>query len=291
LNQLRLGVRPASVNPQQHPRDLPFVALLALLAPFWRRGRAGVIPVLLIGTHLVVFWNVSPVVSYFHRFLVPLVPFAVLLAVIALDELPRRASQTWARTALRAVPVVGVLVWALSNPFTGVRSAQGRMGRLEQRMAGRMKVADFLHARLTEDATVAIGDVGMVGYLLVNPILDAFGLNSREFADSSQYERLDYWESIPVRAPDAIVLASRAAAEFRPKYLFGTIMGKSRDFSRDYAERAARIGAGGRYVYWVHLHSKTSAVRKPPGARHFGDVCREDIVGCVEPLRRRLGGS
>jgi len=272
-------------------RDLPFVAVLALLAPFWRRGRAGVIPVLLIATHLVVFWNVSPVVSYFHRFLVPLVPFAVVLAVIALDELPSRVRWAGVRVALRVVPVAGLLVWALVNPFTGVNKAQGRMARLEQRMAGRMKVADFLHARLTDEATVAIGDVGIVGYLLVNPILDAFGLNSREFADSSQYERLDYWESIPARAPDAIVLVSRAGDEFRPKYLLGTIVRKSRDFSRDYTEKAARIAAGKKYVYWVHFRSKTNAVRKAPVARHFGDVCREDIMRCVEPLRRKLGRS
>ncbi len=272
-------------------RDLRFVMLLALVAPFWRRGRAGVIPVLLIGTHLAIFWNVSPVVSYFHRFLVPLVPFAVVLSVIALDELPARVRQARVRGALRVVPVAGLLVWALVNPFTGVSTAEGRMVRFEQRMVGRMKVADYLHARLTDDATVAIGDVGLVGYLLANPILDAFGLNSREFADGSQHERRDYWQSIPARAPDAIVLVSGARDEFRPKYLSGRIVRKNPNFWRNYAGHAAKISAGGGYVYWVHFRSKTSAVREPPVAQHLGDVCREDTVRCVEPLRRKLGGN
>jgi hypothetical protein len=186
--------------------------------------------------------------------------------------------------------VTGLLVWALVNPFTGVSTAQGRLVGFEQRMVGRMKVADYLHARLTDDATVAIGDVGLVGYLLANPILDAFGLNSRDFADSPQHERRDYWESIPARAPDAIVFVSEARDEFRPKYLSARVIRKNPDFWRNYAGNPAKIPAGGGYVYWVHFRSKTSAVRELPVARHFADVCREDTVRCVEPLRRKLGG-
>ena len=78
---------------------------------------------------------------------------------------------------------------------------------------------------------------------------------------------------------------------FRPKYLLGKILRKSPNFWRNYAGNAAKISAGGGYVYWVHFRSNTSAVREPPVARHFADVCREDTVRCVEPLRRKLGGS
>jgi len=272
-------------------RDLPFLIPLALLAPFWRRGRAGVIPVLLIGSHLAIFWNVSPVVAHLHRFLVPLVPFAVVLAVIALDELPGRLRQTRLRAALRAVPVIGLLAWALVNPFTGVSTARSSVLRLGERMAGRMKLADVLHARLTVDATIAIGDVGIVGYLLENPILDAFGLNSREFADGSPVQRYAYWATIPRRAPDAIALVSRTAGEFRPRYLLGRIALQHPESWKDYSEDPIQLSAGPGYVYWVHFRPQTSAVRDPPLPRHFGDVCRDNTVRCIEPLRRKLGGS
>ena len=269
-------------------RDFPFVMLLALVAPFWRRGRAGVIPALLIACYFAILWNVQPVIAHLHRFLVPIVPFAVVLAVIALEELPARARRAHVRAALRAIPVAGIILWALVNPHTGVMAAQRSVVRLEERMAGRMKLADFLHTRLRNDATVAIGDVGVVGYLLANPILDSFGLNSREYADSTQRQRWFYWGTVPGREPDAIVLTSRSQRMFRSRYASGMQIYKRPDFVEHYSGKATKISAGPGYIYWVFFRSKTEAVRQIPLLRDFGSVCRSGLVRCIEPLRRRL---
>jgi hypothetical protein len=121
------------------------------------------------------------VAGNFGRYYFPLYPFLAVVGVLGLAPLVGRLRQPPAagRRALAAL-AVGVLLWP--TLLSTVRGA----GRYAQSVANvsdsDVAMAGWLAGRLPPEAVLAVNDIGALGYLLPNRLIDLAGIANPELA-------------------------------------------------------------------------------------------------------------
>jgi hypothetical protein len=224
---------------------------LLVLVPFRRLGARGFIPLGILAAYAFILYDVTPSVAYYHRFFLPVVPFMIFLAVTAIDRVcERQSSERTARTAALLLGG-GLISWALLNPQTGPRAIQYNTGHMVERVKLRARTADYLQASFDKDAVIVACDVGVIGYLLPNPILDGFGLNSESYVHLFDRESRVYAFAVVKEEPDVVVLTSRKHEEFDARYATDGYFHWALGSVGGYAAIHSVPTTSPDYVYWV----------------------------------------
>jgi len=148
------------------------------------------------------------VAGNFGRYYFPLYPFLAVVGIVALAPLAVRllpASQVGLRYRLLVGMAVLVLLWptALSTVRGSGRYAQSVVNVQDSDVA----MARWLAGRLPPEAVLAVNDIGALGYLLPNRLIDLAGIANPELAA--------YLNAPGGRGPGI----RRFLAERRPDYL------------------------------------------------------------------------
>lgn len=263
--------------------NAPLLAL-ALAAPYRRLGaRAGALALLLVA-QAVMLYDVKDSVSYLQRFFLPVVPAAILLAMAGLDRLLGTRPRAWPS----ALAVAALVAWSVLHPTIGLRAASAYLDPMTERMLVRARVADWLSARLDPGARVLVADVGTLGYLLPNPIDDAFGLNAVEFTHRFGGSREAWGRELGTREPDAVVLTSRNPDRFERVYVTDNHLRKL-VLDAGYARRSVIRNALAPYHYWIHLDRDSQHLRPEPRPLSVpDDAPRLDVGALLERTRRAI---
>jgi hypothetical protein len=207
---------------------------LAIGARYARLGPLGVALLALLALHAVGFLGVAPSVAYFHRFFLPVVPALALLAASAAQ---RVWDAPWPPQLARGLAVVlfgSCLTLDVLHPASGVRAVSAAVDALNSRMVARAEAAAFLARRFDPRATVAVEDVGVLGYALPNPVLDLLGLNDEAYVHALSKERAAHAINVLQQEPEVIALASKRADRFQASYRPGALFSSFSDFGRRY---------------------------------------------------------
>lgn len=261
--------------------------LLALpFAPWRRLGSTGLLTLALLAAHVVGYHDVRPSVSGYHRYFLPIYP---LLALIAASSLHRLSTLERGSRVARLLAMTGLatlLAFDLGNSESGMRAVGTKLERMNTRMESRLHVARTIAAAVPTDTTVAIGDVGAVGYILPNPILDAFGLNSEVFVHELARSRRRYVESLHAREPGVIVVVSRERERWKRRYKTGDYLMAPGDFSERYLKLATIASAVEPYHYWIF--ARRELVAAPPVVGRV--EVEDDIAAAIDRAARQIRG-
>ena len=270
--------------------DLQFLAwnapllLLDLAAPYRRPGGRALVPLLLIVFHLGMLYDVKTSISYLQRFFLPVFPAAIVLGIAGLDRLV--GSRSGMRVAAVASLAAGLVGWSLFHPSVGWEAASGKIPRLNHRIVQRVQVADWLSRHLEPDARVLVSDVGVIGYLLPNPIDDAFGLNDLDFTHRFRQHRGNYVSSLGEREPAAIIVLSKYPDRYVKKYVTDNHLRKL-VLDRGYRRSAQVLSALEPHHYWLHVDLDSDHLRAEPIAS--GGVFDESHpAALIESSRRTI---
>lgn len=210
-------------------------AALLLLVPLvrWRGlGVVGIALVAVLGLHLAAYYRVLPLVSYMHRFFLPVYAPAVVLAVSALHGLWNAFGRaTWCKVLAGAVAVLA-LGWDLSSSTSGLTHVISEANEKRSRMVSRVRVAAFISESYPASTRVAVGDGGVVGYALLNPLIDTFGLNDERFTHRFGRRRRAYTAFVLTTRPDLVVVVSKDRRRFVPRYKTEEFLVMHRPFGR-----------------------------------------------------------
>lgn len=148
---------------------------LALTLPFlaWRRLSLRQWLPLVWALGLVVVYVLRLPVTYQHgRYLMPVIPIFMIYGVAATHALFTRLPRLWVRP-------LGISLGVAFGAFLllGAASYADDVTVIECEMGG---AAEWIGTNVPEDALIAIHDIGKVGYLTSNPLLDFAGLISPE---------------------------------------------------------------------------------------------------------------
>ncbi|MFQ5350922.1 MAG: hypothetical protein ACE5EG_10810 [Thermoanaerobaculia bacterium] len=171
----------------------------------------GLLPVLWLLALPLAYATMSPpgalVAGNFGRYYFPLYPFLAVIGVLGLAPLAIRVTPAavGARRRLAVGLVVVALLWptALSTLRGSARYAQSVVNVHDSDVA----MARWLTGRLPPEAVLAVNDIGALGYLLPNRLIDLAGIANPELAAY-------------LTAPDGRAAGiGRFLAERRPDYL------------------------------------------------------------------------
>ncbi len=256
--------------------------LLALAAPYRRLGARAAALLLILGIQLAVFYDVKQSISYLQRFFLPVVPAAILLAMAGLD----RALGTRPRRAAAGLAIVTLIGWSLLHPTIGVRGASAYLQPMNERLLLRVRVADWLSAHLDPEARILVTDVGTIGYLLPNPIDDAFGLNSVDFPHRFARKRGRYVRALAERSPDAIVVTSRYPDRYERVYVVDNHLRKL-VLDAGYPRSEVVRNALAPFHYWIHVHRRSEHRRSEPLPLIVAEDAERMRVGALVERTRR----
>jgi hypothetical protein len=122
---------------------------------------------------------------------------------------------------------------------------------MSERAGARIGVAEWIHREHGPAARVAIGDAGIVGYVLDNPIEDLFGLNTRRFTHELSRNRRAHVREVVAARPELVVLVSRERARFEPRYATDRHAFEAPGFAEEYALAHRVLSAAESYHYFV----------------------------------------
>jgi arabinofuranosyltransferase len=271
------------------------VAPFLVLVPFARWTALGATGAMLAAA-LVVYvagsYGVKPSVAYMHRFFLPVYAPVVLLACSA-------AMRGFAsgRRAVKLVAVGALLIalaWDGANPRSGIMAASGESYDKGARMRARARVAALIAQRFSPCAAVAVQDVGAVGYLLRNPVIDTFGLNDEAFAHRFARKRQRYLEHVLDQTPDAIVLVSKDRVSLVPHYYTDQVIAQNSRFVGGYERIATVASENESYHYMIYGRQPPppNAPRASAGGAGALEVDeRLSVAAAIEALSLRIAAA
>lgn len=171
----------------------------------------------------------TPLVGNFGRYLFPLLPFVVVLGVLALEPVASALApgRSRLRRALAALGLVALLWPAAAELVRGAGRYAKNVLDVEE---GDGAMVRWLEERLPPEAVLGVVDLGYPAAELPNPILDLVGIASPEVSAHVRRARAEggSWQDgvlafIEERRPDYLVLfpgwlpqAAAAGSPFRP---------------------------------------------------------------------------
>lgn len=173
-------------------RPQPFMALLAgggALALFDRLGGErdrGLLPAMWLFGLPLAYATLSPpdgemVVGNFGRYFFVLLPFMIVLGVVALESASLRLRELLDGSALaRPVMLSIVLVLLLPSVAATLRGAQRYARNVFDVETSDVAAGHWLRQTLPETAVLAVQDVGAIAYLTENPLIDMAGITTPE---------------------------------------------------------------------------------------------------------------
>jgi arabinofuranosyltransferase len=232
--------------------------VLACGAELKRLGEFGTTVLLLTAAHVVGYYDLRDAVADFHRFFLPIVPG---LAVFAASALGRIGGWIPSPRSARVVSV-GVFMAAvgadLLNPGAGLAAARNLADRLNGRIEARMQVAAVLLRIAQPSETVSVDDVGVIGYVVQNPVRDQFGLNDESFVHEYGGRRVDYLRDLMAKGPRGVVIASRSRANLWPYYASEAVLAKYLTEKNGYVLERVVPSNEATYSYFVYKRKRGS---------------------------------
>ena len=152
-------------------------------------------------------------------------------------------NRLWKMTESRAVVysvLVSLVIWQLINPFVNPLTIAPRAKRYKVGKTHiRKEIGQYLDEKYGNNGSVAIGDIGLVGYLFKSTIYDLFGLTSYEYTLKYKKDKAAYIDWILAKKPDAIVICVRQKKNAMiAKYKEGRIIMKDPSFITKYRATA-----------------------------------------------------
>ena len=261
----------------------PLLAL-APFAHYARLGRLGHALLALLGFHALGFVGVAPSVAYFHRFFLPVLPALTLLAASALQRI---AAARWPATLARGLAgslLLACLALDASNRDSGLRAVFAAVDALNSRMVARAELATFVAMRIGRRATIAVEDVGVVGYALRNPVIDLLGLNDEQYVHALDKARDSPALRALVREPEVIALVSRRRERFDPLYGPGNLLVRVSSFAREY--QRVHIASAPLDRYHVFVFVRRDLEVAPAFPMHFSP--EPNLAAALDGLARVL---
>ena len=231
---------------------------LMLFAPYGKLGRLGLTLLSAVAAYLVGFYQVAPSVFQLHRFLLPIVPPVFILAAAALYRF-RGTGKSKLRTTVAAALAVGLVLFDLCHPYCGVVKAREKIERLNGRMEIRAEVAATIQNMFPSTYPIAMGDCGAVGFILKNPILDIFGLNSEEFIHKYKRKRKKYVKKLFKKNPAVVVMVSKSRDKFVPLSYSYKRVHKIRDFDDRYKRMFVFDSKWEKFNYFIFVRRDLAA--------------------------------
>ncbi len=168
----------------------------------------------------VVAWAVSHFTAYsllgaapYTWYYAPLVPGAVLLVGLGLQYLTGWAQRVWLQVLLGGA-LLSCLVLAqvtslqaIVSEFTAELPPTSEQAKVLPRSHTNdmyRAIGEWLHAHTPQNATIAVNDVGIIGYYADRAMIDFLGILQLDVAQA--LERRDLFYAIPHFLPDYIVL-------------------------------------------------------------------------------------
>jgi hypothetical protein len=191
--------------------------------------------------------------SFFDRYLLPVVPLVVVLAVEPLSALLKRTR------AGGGAAVATLLAWLAFNPFVNVREVGSMTLSVSKNVRpATRELADWLE---TQGAKyhVALGDVGYVGYRFHGTVEDLYGLNDPTYTRGCR-GKLECWaDELMARRPDAFVFVMRGD---EVAHDVERTVSRHRDFGAEYL-RTREFRAGDNPWAFVVFERVSPARRSP----------------------------
>jgi len=164
---------------------LAAIGIIVFVATVARKGRTGLfIPVLFAAEMFLVYWKNLPYLYQEGRYLMPVIPFFLLVAVHGLDSLISffRRSASAFFTSGRVLLVQGIVfvILCVQVGSAGWKKRVEYADYCKYISDRQVKTARWLHDNLPEDAVVATHDVGAIAYYSGRKIVDMVGLISPE---------------------------------------------------------------------------------------------------------------
>jgi arabinofuranosyltransferase len=192
---------------------------IAVLPPWRKLGVPGLCLFALVMAYVIGFYSVRPSISYMHRFYLPALPAVAILATASLWRL----GELGGRLVVARAAAVALVLWALiAEPLhfrNGAVATYDNVLEKNSRILTRTRVARFVRANFAKQAKVAMGDVGVTGYLMPQALFDTFGLNDEAFVHRFARDRKRYLRDLFARnRPEAVVVVSRSPELFKRRY-------------------------------------------------------------------------
>ena len=154
---------------------------------------------------------VAPVVRHHGRYLFPVLPLMILLAVLAWHELEQR-SATMHR--LRVVVMIAILLAGLVETGRWAGIAAHSVRNINDQ---HLEAVHYLRAHGAPHEVIAADDVGALGYLLGAPLLDLTGLVSPEIW-KQQSDQQAVWRTARAAGATRFVIYRRLNPSFYATY-------------------------------------------------------------------------
>jgi hypothetical protein len=175
-----------------------------LLLPAWMLG-------LPLGYALLSPAQGSPLVGNFGRYLFPVLPFLIVLGIQAVEPVYLRLAGGLRLAFLRRpvlLPLRALCVLLLLTPtFLDLVQGSTLYGRSVANIHdGDVRIAHWLRDHVPPDALVAVQDIGAIGYLAPQPLLDLSALITPEIRTYGATEGLaGIWRFLEEQRPDLVI--------------------------------------------------------------------------------------
>jgi len=157
------------------------------------------------------------------------------------------------RTAVFAI--LGLLLaWQFMNPYVNPfkinkRATNYKLGK----SAIREKIGIYLSKKYGDEGSIAIGDIGLVGYIFKNTVYDIFGLTSYKFTLVYKRNVSKYVNYILSKRPDTIVICViRKEGLLFPRYEAGRIVISNPSFRNEYKKTIMFVNPIYNYHYIIY---------------------------------------
>jgi hypothetical protein len=237
--------------------------VLSLAAPYRRLGFAGLLLLGVISAYMLGFARVASSVSYFHRFLLPTLPALALLAAAGLQRIAALRWRGLPFHACSGVLLALLLLFEVVLSPSSMRRVESSVSRMGERMLSRARVAAFVVQHFPVSYRVAVGDAGVISYVLSNPIIDVFGLNDERLTHQFGGNHRKYNRALIAERPELFVLTSSSLDDLAPRFSVERGIVRDSRFKARYVWVRKIAARTKDYHYWVFIRRDLLAPATP----------------------------
>jgi hypothetical protein len=150
---------------------------------------------------------VAPQFRHHGRYFFPVIPLLVLLGVSGWEELQSRYTLT--DSLRKFVPILAVVAGIIETGRWSIIEAESVRNINDQHLA----IAEWLRENMTASDTLAVDDVGAIGYYLNKPLIDLTGLMTPRLWPI-QHDQDSVWRSARAQGANLFVIYRRLNPSF-----------------------------------------------------------------------------